>query len=282
MFMAEGPPSESGDAAVRNFIEMVALGFVLEAIAAFDRGESAERVIGGLAAGAAMSIAGFNWTKIKVRMDPRFTRVATNVATDFRWWLAGAFILFIYLGAPSFIRVARVSLQRPISAARAPALVALVPSDQASAEVHPPNDHEPIPNDAVKWRLAQHLHDDFAKIPAQARSCQMVIVHYQSEYSEDLTQTLGNILKFAGCDVRDFYSETMLPNGITLSLAQNTPEPLKSYLVRIKERLEGDAGIVALDDPNLTPVFHVPAQRPIAASGLYGEIIVGNEPRTAN
>ncbi len=161
----------------------------------------------------------------------------------------------------------------------APAPVALVPSDQASARVYPPNDHGPIANDAVKWRLAQHLHDDFAKIPAQAKSCQMVIVHYQSEYSEDLTQTLSNILKLAGCDVRDFYSETMLPNGITLSRAQNTPEPLKSYIVRIKERLKGDAGIVALDAPNLAPVFHVPAQRPIAANGLYGEIIVGNEPR---
>jgi hypothetical protein len=140
-----------------------------------------------------------------------------------------------------------------------------------------------LADDAVKWKISKHLRDDFTAIPTvippQIVPCQMVIVHYQSEYSEDLTQSLSDILTFAGCGVRDFYSETMSPSGITLKLAKDTREPLKSYLAWVKDRLKGDAGVVARDDPTQNPVFHIPAQRPIAANGLYGEIIIGNRPQ---
>ena len=135
----------------------------------------------------------------------------------------------------------------------------------------------PLVGDALKWKLQQHLHADFAAISPELSSCQMVIVHYQSDYSEDLTQSLADILRAAGCKTRDFYSETMLPAGITLRNRQS--DPLNSYLLRIKERLRSDAGIIVADDPDLNPVFHIPEQQPIRA-GLYGEIIIGNEPKS--
>jgi hypothetical protein len=141
----------------------------------------------------------------------------------------------------------------------------------------PSTQQSPLASDALKWKLQQHLRTDFAAISPDLSSCQIVIVHYQSDYSENLTQSLADVLTAAGCKTRDFYSETMLPGGVTLRTLRS--EPLDSYLRRIKERLRSDAGIVATDDSDVNPVFHIPEQRPIAA-GLYGEIIIGNEPKS--
>ena len=76
----------------------------------------------------------------------------------------------------------------------------------------------------------------------------------------------------------------MIPEGLTLKCSSDMPyyEPTKSYLLRIKERLRSDAGIIAADDPNLNPVFHIPPQHPITQGpqDQYGEIVIGNEPGT--
>jgi hypothetical protein len=101
--MAEGPLPENNDAVVRAFIQVVAAALVSQAIAAFYSGESIERGAVGLGLGVAVSFIGFKWRAIKVRMGLRFSQIATNVATDFRWWLALIFIVFVYLGAPGFL-----------------------------------------------------------------------------------------------------------------------------------------------------------------------------------
>jgi hypothetical protein len=102
--MSEGPLPETSDAAVRNFIELIALGFVLEAVAALFRGESGLRVGGGFVAGAAVSLVGFQWRPIRNAMGARFGSIAAQIATDPRWWLGAIFLFAVVSAAPSTMR----------------------------------------------------------------------------------------------------------------------------------------------------------------------------------
>jgi hypothetical protein len=109
--MSEGPLPESSDGAVRSFLEFIALGFGLEAIAALFRGESLLRVGGGLVAGAIVSIAGFKWANIRIAMGSRFGSTTAQVATDFRWWIVSLFVFLLFVAGPSVAREVPASLR---------------------------------------------------------------------------------------------------------------------------------------------------------------------------
>jgi hypothetical protein len=101
--MADESLPETGDAAVRDFLQAIALAFVTQGVAVIYRTESVIQVIATLFIGILFSIAGFNWRKLKALMGGRFERTAIDVAADFRSWLSIGLLLFVYIGTPSLI-----------------------------------------------------------------------------------------------------------------------------------------------------------------------------------
>jgi hypothetical protein len=99
--MSKEQTSNSG--AIRLFLGLVAGGFVSAAIADIRQGQFSEQTAGALVVGAVVTYISIKWERISAWLGPRFTQSATEVATNFRWWLAALFVLFIYLGAPGFI-----------------------------------------------------------------------------------------------------------------------------------------------------------------------------------
>src|SRR5580700_12080346 len=57
-----------GDLAVFGFLEMVALGFVLEAVAAFERGDHWWKWLGSVVLGLMFFLAGIMWPRFKPRL----------------------------------------------------------------------------------------------------------------------------------------------------------------------------------------------------------------------
>lgn len=76
-----GTPS---DRPVKTFLDYVALSLILEAGAAFWRGEGVSRVTIGLIAGAAVLAAHYKWDWLAKTLGERFTKTARGVAADFR------------------------------------------------------------------------------------------------------------------------------------------------------------------------------------------------------
>jgi hypothetical protein len=145
----------------------------LEAIAAIYRGDSVGHIVGGLSAGAIVSFVGFKWKTIKLRMGPRFTQIATNVATDFRWWLAWVFVVFIYLGMPSFIgAITRATRQQTAPVLRSASATDVArPNDKATALACPPASASAMELNSAKSQI-DHLQQQLAQANAQITALQ--------------------------------------------------------------------------------------------------------------
>ena len=106
----------SSDWPVKTYLDYVALGLILEAVAALWRGESITRVVPGFVGGAVVLTAHYRWDWLKVQLGKRFEETAISVATDFKWWLAPILLVFLYVGWPLFtanIRHLPSNLTRP-------------------------------------------------------------------------------------------------------------------------------------------------------------------------
>jgi hypothetical protein len=151
------PPS---DKPVKTFLDYVALGLILEAAAAFWRGENLGRVLAGLIGGAAVLGAHYRWDWLKETLGERFASTARNVATDFRWWLLPVLLLFIYVAGPTLI----TELRKPAAPASAPTTVET--TSQPTPDTGP-----------TAYRLgdqfASNLYHDFLSLP---RPCVMKIM----------------------------------------------------------------------------------------------------------
>jgi hypothetical protein len=105
MRMAEGPPPDTPDLAVRAFIGLFVLGCVLHG---FDvmRPEGIKAAAGWWT--GAVVLAGFDWywIKIKTWFGSRFAATANNVATDFRWWALALVVVFAYVAGSDIYRAA--------------------------------------------------------------------------------------------------------------------------------------------------------------------------------
>ena len=97
--MAEDQPPQTPDNAVRAFIGLFVLGSVLEGFAALHHDEMLV-AIGFFALGAILAIVDYFWKRIRARLGGRFAQTATNVATDFRWWVVCIIVVLALLGVP--------------------------------------------------------------------------------------------------------------------------------------------------------------------------------------
>jgi hypothetical protein len=93
----------SGDKAVYIFLEMIALGFALEAVASFMHGDVWWRWIGALALGVLFFVAAVKWLQIKLIIAPRLVSTLERVANNrlYRRSIYAAIILVI-LGSTGF------------------------------------------------------------------------------------------------------------------------------------------------------------------------------------
>ena len=82
--MSESPPPQTADNAVRAFILLFALGFVLRGIDLMD--ESMSAAIQKWLIAAALSVIDYFYIPVRTKLGRRFATTAANVATDFRWW----------------------------------------------------------------------------------------------------------------------------------------------------------------------------------------------------
>jgi hypothetical protein len=82
--MAEAPPPQTADNAVRAFILLFALGFMLRGIDMMD--DSMWSAVQKWAIAAALSVVDYFYVPVRTRLGPRFAETAAKVATDFRWW----------------------------------------------------------------------------------------------------------------------------------------------------------------------------------------------------
>jgi hypothetical protein len=89
----------SGDKAVYIFLEMIALGFALEAVASFMRGDVWWRWIGALVLGVLFLVAGVKWLQIKLIIAPRFVSTLERVANNrlYRSSIYAAIVLAILM-----------------------------------------------------------------------------------------------------------------------------------------------------------------------------------------
>lgn len=96
--MAEGPPPETSDLAVRAFIALFVLGSVLHG---FDvmRPDGIKSSVGWWIIATILAVFDWFWVRIKSLLGPRFALTANNVATDFRWWTSALMLLFASLAA---------------------------------------------------------------------------------------------------------------------------------------------------------------------------------------
>jgi hypothetical protein len=92
--MAEGDPPQTVDNAVRGFILLFVLGAVLHGFEVMraDGIWSASMwwIIGGV-----LAIFDWYWVRVSTWLGSRFAETASKVATDFRWWVVTALILFL-------------------------------------------------------------------------------------------------------------------------------------------------------------------------------------------
>jgi hypothetical protein len=99
--MSEELP-ETADKAIRGFIALFLLGAVLEAWSAWHHDEIA-RALEYWGVGAMLATLGVFWVKLREWAGPRFTASATNVATDFRWWVGAVTVILAFLTFSPFV-----------------------------------------------------------------------------------------------------------------------------------------------------------------------------------
>jgi hypothetical protein len=92
--VSEAPPPQTADNAVRAFILLFALGFVLRGIDVMDT--SMSDAIQKWIIAAAISVADYFYVPIRTALGPRFTSTASKVGTDFRWWIGAVLVVLLW------------------------------------------------------------------------------------------------------------------------------------------------------------------------------------------
>jgi hypothetical protein len=92
--MSEGEPPQTADNAVRAFILLFVLGFVLRGVDEMDH--SMSDAIQKWAIAGFLAILDFLYVPIRQLFGPRFTKTAALVATDFRWWTVSVLVVLAW------------------------------------------------------------------------------------------------------------------------------------------------------------------------------------------
>lgn len=89
--VSEGQPPQTADNAVRAFILLFALGFVLRGIDVMDH--DMPNAIQKWVIAAGVTLLDYFYVPIRTALGPRFASTAAKVGTDFRWWVVAALVL---------------------------------------------------------------------------------------------------------------------------------------------------------------------------------------------
>jgi len=92
--MSEAPPPQTADNAVRAFILLFVLGFVLRGVDVMDV-DMSEAIQKWIIAGV-LAVLDYFYVSIRTLLGPRFAATAATVGTDFRWWIAAALVLLAW------------------------------------------------------------------------------------------------------------------------------------------------------------------------------------------
>jgi hypothetical protein len=92
--MAEGDPPQTADNAVRGFILLFVLGAVLHGFDVMGPDGIWYASVWWVVAGV-LAIFDWNWVRFKTWFGSGFSETANKVATDFRWWVITALVLFL-------------------------------------------------------------------------------------------------------------------------------------------------------------------------------------------
>jgi len=101
--VSEAAPPHTADNAVRAFILLFVLGFVLRGIDVMDHDmwDAGQKWI----IAAILAVVDFYYVPVRTSLGPRFGATAGKVATDFRWWTVAVLIILIWAGiAPAIER----------------------------------------------------------------------------------------------------------------------------------------------------------------------------------
>ena len=198
-----GAPS---DRPVKTFLDYVALSLILEAGAAFWRGEGVSRVTIGLIAGAAVLAAHYKWDWLAKTLGERFTKTARGVAADFRWWLLPVGLLFLYVGFPTLLSKTNKMIVPQRMQPQRGEVIGHVTDYSGNVVVGPAKNDSPLADDALKWKLQEALGRDL-RVPSvntdkpNPNQCQVVIVHDADTYARHLADDLAAVITSSGGNV---------------------------------------------------------------------------------
>jgi hypothetical protein len=109
--VSEPPPPQTADTAVRAFILLFVLGFVLRGVDVMDH-DMPDAIQKWLIA-AGIAVVDYFYVPVRTALGPRFASTASKVGTDFRWWIAAILVVLLWAaivptierhGWPSFAR----------------------------------------------------------------------------------------------------------------------------------------------------------------------------------
>jgi hypothetical protein len=103
--VSEPPPPQTADNAVRAFILLFALGFVLRGIDVMDH--DMPNAIQKWVIAAILSIADYFYVPIRTALGTRFSNTAASVATDFRWWAAALTVILLGMSLSPYVEQRR-------------------------------------------------------------------------------------------------------------------------------------------------------------------------------
>jgi hypothetical protein len=92
--VSESPPPQDADNAVRAFILLFALGFVLRGIDVMDHDMAG--AIAKWFIAAVISVFDFNYIRIRNTLGTSFAATAAKVGTDFRWWVSAILVVLLW------------------------------------------------------------------------------------------------------------------------------------------------------------------------------------------
>jgi hypothetical protein len=103
--MSEPEPPQTADNAVRAFILLFALGFVLRGVDVMDH--DMPNAIQKWVIAAVLSIADYFYVPIRKTLGPRFSNTAASVATDFRWWAVALMVIIFGMSLSPYVEQRR-------------------------------------------------------------------------------------------------------------------------------------------------------------------------------
>lgn len=151
-------PSTRHRLAIPAFLDLLAAAFGGVAADAFFRGEYGKMVGAGIAC-LFFFVLGLSWNRLAPSLGKRLISTASQIATDFRWWLAVAFLLFVYFAVPSLSN-------RHVTDSSNSGAISGVKNDQSNFQHteyrFPPGDIQALSNEELRqasYALAAQIRD---------------------------------------------------------------------------------------------------------------------------